>query len=179
MRSFQPNKFTYTSPVRLFVTNNFSTPYPLKVVFVTLRWLEVFELHGRWCCYASVLATFVLRTIEALYAKQWKRPWKDRAKMFVILNSKMQPEVWYVRAQILANPSFRVAVLYPVNVSRIPHRILVKFRMKGIPFKTGMKTTREATGLTGWSPFVMVFIFCTVIPSDWIYSTGCCCYCCY
>ena len=64
--------------------------------------------------------------------------------MFVILNSKMQPEVWYVRAQILANPSFWVAVLYPVNVSRIPHRILVKFRMKGIPFKTGMKTTAEA-----------------------------------
>ena len=56
--------------------------------------------------------------------------------MFVILNSKMQPEVWYVRAQILANPSFRVAVLYPVNISRIPYRILVKFGMKGIPFKT-------------------------------------------
>ena len=43
--------------------------------------------------------------------------------MLVILNSKMQPEVWYVRAQILANPSFRVAVLYPFNVSRIPHYI--------------------------------------------------------
>ena len=39
------------------------------------------------------------------------------AKMLVILNSKMLPEVWHVRAQILANPSFRVAVPYPVNVS--------------------------------------------------------------
>ena len=78
--------------------------------------------------------------------------------MFVILNSKMQPEVWYVRAQILANPSFRVAVLYPVNVSRIPHRILVKFRMKGIPFKTGMKTPEKLPAWPGglpssWSSF--------------------------
>ena len=42
VRSFQPNKFTYASPDRLFVTNIFSTPYPLKVVFVTLRWLPKF-----------------------------------------------------------------------------------------------------------------------------------------
>ena len=40
-----------------------------------------------------------------------------KKKMLAILNSKMLPEVWHVRAQILANPSFRVAVPYPVNIS--------------------------------------------------------------
>ena len=64
--------------------------------------------------------------------------------MLVILNAKMQPEVWYVRAQILANSSFQVAVPYPVNVSRMPHCILVKFRMKENRSRPGMKTTPEA-----------------------------------
>ena len=32
------------------------------------------------------------------------------AKMLVILKSKMQPELWHVRAQILANPSLEVVV---------------------------------------------------------------------
>ena len=116
MRSFQPNKFTYTSPVRLFVTNIFSTPYPRKVVFVTLRWLPKFlnftvddllRFGTRNFCFANNRGTF---------RKTMKTAMKG-AKMLAILNSKMLPEVWHVRAQILANSSFRVAVPYPVNIS--------------------------------------------------------------
>ena len=58
------------------------------------------------------------------------------AKMLVILNSKMLPEVWHVRAQILANPSFRVAVPYPVNVSPNTALYFSQIRDEGIPFKT-------------------------------------------
>ena len=80
VRLFQPNKITHTSPVRLFETKIFSTPHPLKdgICNSTVASEVSFEFRGRWFCYASVIATFVLRTIETVSPKQWKWPGKER-----------------------------------------------------------------------------------------------------
>ena len=119
---------------------------------------KVFELRGRWFCYALVLATFVFRTTEALSAKQWKRSWKEQ-KMLVIVQLKnatsslIRPCLNFCKS-VFPGSSL---ISYPVNVFRIP---LVFWSNSGSreycsrPSNTKKKLPSACLdGLSWWSTF--------------------------